>query len=912
MADVFISYARKDGGAFAEELAEALKARGKDVWLDRRDIPLAANWREEARTGIEQSNSVVYVITRDSVDSENCLYELAHAEAYSKRIIPVRKDPLEPDELPSSVAPLIWVDFSDGTGDAFDELEQTIDRDPEWVAGHTRWLGEALDWDRNRRDRSYLPTGAELNEAEAWLTQAQAGRKEPPATPLHYEFILAGRRLATRRQRGFILAVTTALGVALALGANWFLQRNEAREQRRVAISRLLANEAESALERSLDTGLLLGVAAYEVEPTPEARDSLLNGLRRSEHIRAFLHEQDVAVSAVSFDPTSRGQALVGGARDGRVWIWSVPERKARPHGGHLRPVKAVGVSADGRLFASVDDDGHTLVRLLAAPRQIVGKASGVTALAFAPRGATLALGLAAGTVALWDREGGTRLCRKVEGVPITALAFDESGTTLVAGSRRGLAALRLGEDLACGRAIRFGRGSSVVDVALDGDRVAAVRDDGGVVVWTLAAGDPTARPLEAPDDAVSVAIGPESELVTGNADGSITFWDREWDTPQARVRGHGGDVTDLAFDGDGRTLASTTADETIVVWDLEATPFHDRIPIAAGQLPLDRLVDLAFVPPGRTLAASALDQNLAGRVIVADAANASTQDLGLAPGSSVDIDVSPDGAWLAAAGQQGLALWRLGERPKRERPGRAGRSPATAVAFSDDGKELALGLQDGSIRLWDVPVRDEGRLLGDRQETVAALAFDPPLLASGGEKGALTLWNVSDRTSAELPERLDEIRAVAFSPGRRLVAYGGGDAVVVWDVESGSVYATPELDVGEIADVAFSPPTGRWLAVGGESGSVVLWDVVERRRVGETLEAAEGNIVALDFRPDGSALAAAVSTAAVVLWDDVLWSADEARRRVCDLVRRGLLEDERNEFVPRGTDVDPCPAPGS
>ena len=65
MADVFISYSRKDKD-FVRDLHEALAARERDTWVDWEDIPLTAEWLAEIYAGIEGADAFVFVISPDS------------------------------------------------------------------------------------------------------------------------------------------------------------------------------------------------------------------------------------------------------------------------------------------------------------------------------------------------------------------------------------------------------------------------------------------------------------------------------------------------------------------------------------------------------------------------------------------------------------------------------------------------------------------------------------------------------------------------------------------------------------------------------------------------------------------------------------------------------------------------------
>ena len=86
---VFISYSRKDSAAFADELVLGLEDRGLAPFLDRHDIMPGELW--EARLGalIEQSDTVVFVISPESVKSKECVWEINKALGLSKRLLPV-------------------------------------------------------------------------------------------------------------------------------------------------------------------------------------------------------------------------------------------------------------------------------------------------------------------------------------------------------------------------------------------------------------------------------------------------------------------------------------------------------------------------------------------------------------------------------------------------------------------------------------------------------------------------------------------------------------------------------------------------------------------------------------------------------------------------------------------------------
>lgn len=110
MADVFISYSRKDI-EFARQLFVALEQRGRDSWIDWDSIPLSAEWWNEIQRGIDEANAFVFVMTPDSLASPVCTLEVAHAIATHKRIIPLVRREIKISEALGAIAAVNPTDF---------------------------------------------------------------------------------------------------------------------------------------------------------------------------------------------------------------------------------------------------------------------------------------------------------------------------------------------------------------------------------------------------------------------------------------------------------------------------------------------------------------------------------------------------------------------------------------------------------------------------------------------------------------------------------------------------------------------------------------------------------------------------------------------------------------------------------
>jgi WD40 repeat protein len=228
----------------------------------------------------------------------------------------------------------------------------------------------------------------------------------------------------------------------------------------------------------------------------------------------------------------------------------------------------------------------------------------------------------------------------------------------------------------------------------------------------------------------------------------------------------------------------------------------------------------------------------------------------------------SPDGKTLASGGyDQTVRIWKIGSGKESVA---LGLGPSDhmiwSVAFSTDGKSLATA--GSNVQLWDLSTKAiifSKRVPGERDFWSVAFSPDGRTLASGSGDNSIRLWDVTTgENTATLPGHTP--MSLAFTRDGKILASGGNDKTIrLWDTVTNENIATLQGHESSVNSVAFSQD-GRTLASGSDDKTVRLWDAIQHTNTA-TLKGHAASVRSVDFTPDGKTLASGDYDGIIKLW---------------------------------------------
>jgi WD40 repeat protein len=541
----------------------------------------------------------------------------------------------------------------------------------------------------------------------------------------------------------------------------------------------------------------------------------------RQEQAAFPLGRQEGAVYTLEFSPDGQTLAARGGSVT-NIDLWDTETWQTKGVlRGHTNGGLSLAFSPDSKLIASIagknpyatNEPSEILIWDVASTRrvkQLSGHRVNVGRVAFSPHGSTLATPMGDGTTLLWDVQSGqiTKTLRGHRDMVIAA-AFSPDGKLLATAGRDGTVRLW---DPATSQMIGLAgvHSTPVFDIAFspDGKLLASGGLDHMAKVWDLAERDELVRFKGHVGRIYSVNFSHDGRhLVTGSLDGTAKLWEIPSQTGSRVFDYHPADYASVGFSSDGRWLIRHTGGQATLwnaathekVGNFPARGFQfspdGKLLISVHNFSFDVFDSYGAIP--KLIRTNAVQARLSGHVhfsadgkllalrteagpiifwSTADWTKTRDTDFGAVS----DYLFSPDGRLFATRASDQVSLWSTSGWARRGTFPVPRKDPL-GLAFSPDGRWLAIGCRDAPVQLWDSST-GESYALRSEAGAVWCLAFthDGKTLAVGSHDGLVKFWNVATRREVTtLRAHLTIVTGLAFSADDKTFATASFDGTM-------------------------------------------------------------------------------------------------------------------------------------
>ena len=481
--------------------------------------------------------------------------------------------------------------------------------------------------------------------------------------------------------------------------------------------------------------------------------------------MQGFAHTSPVTRLALH----PNGTNVVTGENGGKVRVWEIANGTPGAMIAATPGVNSLSLSDDGSIILFTTADGIVHQNKLDGASVASSNLPPSTAALFVDPSRTLAVAGKAKSLAIipvalaWSQ--------KADGAIVGLKSIP---TGVVAASADGKVTIRAAADGAAGLVIASPAPTSLA-TSTDSTRVAVGSTDQHLRLFDLANGNLLQDYSPASAPITSVAYRRDGHaIVTTAADGSVTTWSPPTDKPGAALAtfttpapasssvwladekhwavssadkvirffappppvlvdlaGHDGDVFGVAFSPDGTKVASTSNDQSIIVWNLA-----DNAKVAQLKGHVGQVYGVAFHPGGQLLASCGADKS--------------------------------------------VILWNLADQ-KEVRRFAGSAEPLYQVTFTPDGKQLVAVGVDRKIHIWDVDTGSEVKTLEGQPDEIYGLSIrkDGKHLATSGYGGNVMVWNIETGQQVFTHKLAEPAYSVAYRGDGAQLAVGSADKKV-------------------------------------------------------------------------------------------------------------------------------------
>jgi WD40 repeat protein len=555
-------------------------------------------------------------------------------------------------------------------------------------------------------------------------------------------------------------------------------------------------------------------------------------------------------VASVTFN--NNGSQVLSAGADKTVKLWDLSTGKSlRTIGPLADPVSAAVYSRDFSQIGAAVGAGVKIWNA-ADGKEVttLPHPAAVTSLSFSPDKTKLATGSADNLTRVWDLATGKELQAFQHGGRVNSVAFHTDNKAVVSGSADKTVAI---DAISAIRVVAASPAPlRILVVTPSGSHVLTGGDDKTVTIWNLGNGA-RERGLPSAEGAVlALSVSRNGVLIaSGGADQTVRIYQFSDGKLLTQLKTPG-PVRSLAFSPSSQVLTAACADKSILAWNVLYNPgqpvspdFGKPVATFAHAGPATAV---AFPPDNSHFFSGSQDQSIRDWKL---ASEAPLKNLGH-PNLVDAVAFNSTGAFLATGCHDGnLRIWDVAKsQPVQTVAAHIAMnqpSPIYSISWSPDDKQLLTASYDRSMKLWNAA---DGKLIREfkgfkekefekgHHDGVFSADFSPDgkFIASGSSDRTVKLWNVADGSvvrefvnpnvsppgpamSGPAPAHPGWVYSIRFTTdGKHLVSAGnaphGHGYLAVWNVADGKLLYGEELTLGPIYSVAISPD-GKWLVLG-------------------------------------------------------------------------------------------------
>ncbi|MEO7910384.1 MAG: PQQ-binding-like beta-propeller repeat protein, partial [Roseiflexaceae bacterium] len=801
-------------------------------------------------------------------------------------------------------------------------LRQWLDASRDDLRLQRRMTTAAAEWVASGHERSFLASGARLEQLAAWADETHlalnAEEREYLSASLaeraaqQAQEAIRKRHEATleRRSRTFLQALVgvallaAVVGIGLSIFA--FGQRQIAVDNEKLALqSADVAATAQAQAQSEAERAKQQEAIAKQQETLAntsfnEARDRALASGSQAAFTQGNLDLALPLAMTIADKPDPQPfaeKALVDVVQSpGTRQVYPIPGTAAQ---GHKGIINTVAFSPDGTRAVSGGRDDHILILWDLDTgnelQRFVGHTLDVRQAVFLPDGKQILSASTDGTLILWDIATGKALRTfKQHKDEVKGVALRPNGTQFMS---VGLDTRVLLWNINCSQPTQSecdtpirefkGHTQEVNQVAFtsDGKRAITASQDGILFLWDVEAGQLIRQiePQEGRNELRGIAFLPDDRhVLAGGASGDMTEWDTETGQPVRVFKGHNRTLYDIAVSKDGKRALSGSTDNTVILWDVQNGSIIHQFHGHGGYIR-----EVAFNPQNESQAIScSADGTLRLWYLDSPVERRRLDGPGQIHAGSFSSDGRSvvTGAEKKDSGVGELQLWDATTGELRFDKSYQGRG-VKAVAFSPDGTTILAGgdKHDGSLTLVDAKTGQFIRTFTAKTFGVNALAFTPdgkralsgsiiPPAEEVKANPALTntmlmLWDVATGAPIRQFQGLtDSANGLVFLPGGTQVLVATGPNLGIWDIETGQrVLDFKKRHKSNINALALSTD-GKVAVSGARDKFFIVWDVATGAQLW-TSEAQDSEISGIAISKDGRYVLTAVQKD-VLMWD--------------------------------------------